>query len=619
MHFQKDPVSKLAASHACSRIDLVRGYENPVETVYDTESRRWLKVVCHRLGGDYLETDHVCNQLFFQKAAPMFAAIRAELDAGPPNLTALTVDLDGQVLTRSTNPDDDITPGTHYASVGDYQIPAHVKTLARDELVELARLVPFGDIVILASSPSLDAERLVFKYYQHVFDLQATWNAIHIGAKLSSHPHIAPVRHLVVDETDRSRVVGFTTPFYPGGDLSETAQSRPFKLKWAKQLLGTLDDLHLKYGVFHGDIKLRNMVIDPSTDNLTLIDFGVSAKIGTPDYELHHMAALKPEAFNRSHRGYAEDAILAIRAVYGAVRGSEDLGFFGGTDPSGFPIPIQTSDITKGGWVKGENVTLDSPVEDYYRLVKDWLHERNNGRKVTQHNQASEPLNYPDFMPPPQADIDAYRDMLARRPEATLYGELTSPQPLNLDLSRPRELIPDDELLEEMRFPGIMFWQFWWQSVWTGRPTSGRYFRRIDAVEAGRPFLNWERPPAAQLDPTRRLLANGKYEDEHNSTSTKTNERKRKAREEEEEEEARDGSDDSGGKASEISTASNATMRVTRSATKKANGAVAPPAPKPKPAAARKAAAIKGKGRKAARATANGKKKTPDQGLPNGK
>lgn len=579
--------------------------------------------------------------MFFKKAAPMFAAIRAELDTGPPNLTGLVVTLDGQVLKRSTDPYDDRTPGTHYAPLSDYQLPAHTKILARDELVEVSRLSAFADIVVPASASPTSQERLVFKYYLQVFDLQSTWNAINIGARVSDHPHIAPVRHVVVDESDRSRVVGFTAPFYPGGNLEQTKHSRVFKLKWAKQLFRTVDDLHLKYGVTHWDLHTENVVIDPETDNLILIDFGCASKIGTPEFTKHHMAALEPRGPDHPLHGVVDDIKAAIRMVHSLVTDLDDNSW---TDP-----PM----IKKGGWVKGPDVRLDSPVEDYYRLVMDWLRERNSRLRITQHNQASEPLNYPDYMPPPQVDIDVYEkiqkkkkaeeegalpDRLVRFREAgcNIDDQIQQHQADVEEKKKAKEkkkaeeqpvVIRDEELLEDIDLRGFeLDYMVWWSdAVPRGFPraTGGRHFMRRYALEAGGPFgplLSWERPSTAQLDRTRRLLATGKYEDVQPAgadTDENPNTRKRKAggeaaaAAEEEEEGERDGADDGGGgkTTGKASVTDNTTGRVTRSA-KKGRFAAPPvlkPESKPKPtrkaAAPKKAAAKKAASKKAAATT----------------
>lgn len=596
MHFYTDPVTKLAIASPCvSEERNSYGTDDYIITLCDTDSRRWLKVRCRKTQS-LIEHEEEWGNIFhdmesFHLCGAMFAAIRAELDAGPPDLTALAMTFDGQVLARSTDPNDDVTPGTHYASVDDYHIPAHIETLARDELVEVSRISTFTDIVIPASASSPDPERLVFKYYQQVFDLQSTWNAIHIGAKLSDHPNIAPVRHIIVDESDRSRVVGFTAPFFPGGTLGEAMYSRSFKLKWARQLLQTVDDLHLQYGVFHYDIHLDNLVVDPETDNLILIDFGCAAKIGTPSFSCHHQAALSPKPARNPLAGIIHDVRSAAHCVFRLATGNTDIRAF-----------VDSNVKDAGCWVQHPDVRLDSPIADYHRLLVDWLCERNKAARFTQHDQASEPLNYPDYMPPPQVDIDAYQKREARKRNPPSPGRFSCRCSFICQCHPPAPPLPfrqlhigDEELLEDLAPGGEMGVQDdSWLREAANSPcaTSGRHFLRIHAINAGRTVLNWERPLTVHLDRTRRLLANGKYEDAlvaaaantaNTATQKKAAKNKRKcetsveAEAEAEVEEREDHNHDVGGQTTGGGAPThNITKPITRSATKKAKLATLP-------------------------------------------
>lgn len=80
-----------------------------------------------------------------------------------------------------------------------------------------------------------------------------------------------------------------------------------------------MDDPHLKYRVFHGDLRCDNMLIDPTTDNLILIDFGCSGKIGTPKTTEHHEAALSPKAPCHPTWAIVEDIWYALYAVWGQI------------------------------------------------------------------------------------------------------------------------------------------------------------------------------------------------------------------------------------------------------------------------------------------------------------
>lgn len=661
MNFFTERNSMIVLADICHRdCHGIRGYPgsdlNINAILFDADSRRWLKVTVkggrralllerEPDGSTYYDT--ICTPKFVDHAGPIFAGIRAELDAGPSNLAALEVSVDGEVLCRSTDPRDDSTVGTHYAPIGDYHIPGHIKTLGRDELVEVSRLIAFVDVVTPRSSPSPEEERLVFKYYQHPLNLPGHWNSVHIGAKLWNHPHIAPVRHVVVDETDRSRVVGYTVPFYPGGTLASTTHSRTFKLKWAKQLFQTLDDLHFKYGVLHGDCHAHNMLIDPATDNLVLIDFGCSAKIGSPHPSAHLRAALTHIGRSVNPMGQiAADIKAAFQEVYCLVTGA------GSTlkEPGdGIPTIVH---MKEGGWVKGPGIMLDSPAEEYYKLCMDWLRRRNAGPKITEHNQASEPLDYPDYMPPPQVDIDASKTMKAKEQaaqiicdarceankitckareqaekiiaEAKLASQIatsdaaetsnkaiastnSSPKPVPVPETPQPPQGPDygTMLLEDMMTEGCLFFdaEEWFENAYMDPDpvgTSGRYFLRYHAVKAGHKFLNWERPSRAQLDRTRRLLANGKYEEgpdnRAGATTSKANKRKRE----------HSVAAECAGKTNMV------TKRITRSAARKQQADIAtqsarkPPAPKaaaPKGTTTRKGAPSSKGGEAAAAST----------------
>ncbi|RKU46887.1 hypothetical protein DL546_009184 [Coniochaeta pulveracea] len=568
MNFITLPKCKLALSRGLEKGNTEFTLKDWVTTVYDADSRRWLSINCRE--GKELLMDTGEDEEPFEKAFPICAVIREEIDAGPPDLNALVFNVDGKVLCRSTDPYDDVTPGTHYAPLSDYHIPAHTKVLGRDELIELERLIAFVDIVTPVASSSPAQERLVFKYYQYVYGIAGNWNSIHIGAKLSDHPHIAPVRHVIVDETDRSRVVGFTMPYYPVDDLrtqSSSRASRPFhlKLKWIQQLMRTVDDLHLKYGVVHGDLHEGNMMIDPATDNLVLIDFGCAQKIGTPQNHYHHRAALTHEPPRAPLLDIGEDIKHVLHAVYRLV-----TGIIGGrSDGNGGFIVTTSAHIREGEWVKAPNVTLDHPIEEYQSLCVNWLRARNAGPRITKHCQASEPLDYPDYMPPPEVDIKAYK------------RELADP---NL---RPRYQPPCEPewegLLEDMRGFGWS-WEMWsaeWIKELRGLPyaTSGRNFLRRKATAAGLSVLGWERPLTAHLDRTRPLLANGKYQDEYvGAGAAPTTQRKRKhsaGQENVVDQDTEQDGDEHGGRTLD-SEGVTPTKRVTRSATKKKAGNAGP-------------------------------------------
>ncbi len=161
---------------------------------------------------------------------------------------------------------------------GRSDVPNHVRSLLRSDLVEVARL-GLVDKVAYRDSPSGEERTFIFKYSPLTQD-DFFWSELQVNMRLPAHPHIVPLDRLVLDEIDGTEIVGFTMPFIPGGDVGSTRTSRPFKLEWLKQLMGVVDDLNLQFGIEHRDVAPRNLLVDPVTDNILLFDFGCAAWIG---------------------------------------------------------------------------------------------------------------------------------------------------------------------------------------------------------------------------------------------------------------------------------------------------------------------------------------------------
>lgn len=92
---------------------------------------------------------------------------------------------------------------------------------------------------------------VAFKYYFLYQFLGKVWNEMNLWMRLPPHPNIVPFDRVVIDEL-HSRVVGFTTPFIPGGTIEDDSTRTPgrgrvFKLSWLKQLTRVVDDLNLRH------------------------------------------------------------------------------------------------------------------------------------------------------------------------------------------------------------------------------------------------------------------------------------------------------------------------------------------------------------------------------------
>jgi hypothetical protein len=66
-------------------------------------------------------------------------------------------------------------------------------------------------------------------------------------------------------------VIGFTTPFMPGGTLVDLPKDEPFLFKWLEQLTSVVDFLNLELGIRHQDIDARNILLHEG--NILLFDF----------------------------------------------------------------------------------------------------------------------------------------------------------------------------------------------------------------------------------------------------------------------------------------------------------------------------------------------------------
>ncbi|KAK4446135.1 hypothetical protein QBC34DRAFT_412017 [Podospora aff. communis PSN243] len=452
-------------------------------SVCDSDTRRWLQLKIVDMDADAVYQSP-------ETWVVIYTALAAMIDGRQASnaITSVVMTADGTIVSTSWDESNDITPGTFYAPPADYQLarPA-VPTIRRDHLVELRRLGPFADLVAPLSSPS---EQLVFKHYETHLFLTDVWCSIHIMAGLRDHAHIVPIQHLVTHE-DCGGVVGFTMPFLPGGTLQDTLASRPFKLKWAKQLFQTLDDLNLQHGIDHRDIRLRNLIVDPATDNLVIIDLGSArsrGRVGTTcvppaalqpresQGPLSWLAFLPPSSSEEEEKARArhikmetdEDVNAAIATLHGLVtRDPTDWSWEG---ESGLWRGRGIDDITAAPWTAHPDVRLDSPAEAYRAALNDWLKQRRADPRYP--NGPSTPLDFPRHMPIPRGDtvhVQGYQPPIATN--------------------------GDEELAD--------------QAV-----VSGYNFFRRDAVRAGRAVVEWARPLASDVDPARTLLANGQYADD---------------------------------------------------------------------------------------------------------
>ncbi|PCD33826.1 hypothetical protein FGRA07_08981 [Fusarium graminearum] len=154
----------------------------------------------------------------------------------------------GDLISTSTDLEDDNTFCPFYAPLEAIEEPGDIQVVPRSKLQELDRLGPLVDLVTDLQS-SKPRKRLVFKYHFVYQRMSRVWNEMNMWMCLPKHPNIVPFDKIVIDELE-GRCVGFTTKYIEGGTLDEN-RSRVFKLKWLLQLIAIMDELNLNLGVAH--------------------------------------------------------------------------------------------------------------------------------------------------------------------------------------------------------------------------------------------------------------------------------------------------------------------------------------------------------------------------------
>jgi len=259
-------------------------YDTHEVYLHDTDTRSTIQVTLPNPDGMEVPEHDPNLDIPLNKAAD---ALRKHLDAGLPHDTvAIEIDKTGELLSCRTDRDEETTGVADYLLLDEYQFPPAIaaRPLLRSDLAEYGRFIGPVDLVAYSETSSGGSrathdknKRYVFKYANQ--STVGLWGEVQLLARLPPHPNMVLLDRVVVDEVTHSKVVGFTMRYVAGGQTFD--KSRPaFKLRWLSQLIQAVDDLNLKHGVIHQDIADRNLMIDPDTDSITLIDFNSAARVG---------------------------------------------------------------------------------------------------------------------------------------------------------------------------------------------------------------------------------------------------------------------------------------------------------------------------------------------------
>ncbi|KAI0842938.1 kinase-like domain-containing protein [Hypoxylon sp. FL0890] len=297
-----------------------------------------------------------------------------------PSIYRIYISENGEIIKTYTDANDDQTECAHYPFLHEIILPEGIQTIQRDALEELDRLGPDADLVAYPACSKGSAKKVVFKYYFLWQYAQKSWKEMNLWMRLPRHPNIVPFDRVVIDELE-GRVVGFTNNYVSGGSLEEN-KSRVFKLKWLQQLIQTVDDLNLRYGIAHQDVAPRNLLVDESTDSIMLFDFNFAARIKNP---------LQDEG--ECYYEQRNDIKGVIFTMYEIITQDDSL--------RRKPHEKQGLNDLQREWVKHPEVKLDHPVEAYRRVLQEWQERR--AANLT--GDAPEAINWPSRPKLPQRTI----------------------------------------------------------------------------------------------------------------------------------------------------------------------------------------------------------------------
>ena len=133
----------------------------------------------------------------------------------------------------------------------------------------------------------------------------------------------------------------------------------------------------------HGDLCPWNLLIDPSTDNIQLFDFNMAAKLGWEGDEENNLEFQYDPDRN--------DVKFLVFTTYELI--TREFNF----RQEFYPEELDASTIMEQEiWEQHPDSKLDSPVDDYRRVLAEWVEKRARTDKEIDHfTKASQPLEWP--------------------------------------------------------------------------------------------------------------------------------------------------------------------------------------------------------------------------------
>jgi hypothetical protein len=313
-----------------------------------------------------------------------FDALAEHIDDIPPDIVQIEVGEQGELLNSTAVLDEDPTMVPFYPSPSDY--PSPLRRIQRKQLIELDRMGVQVDLC--EDTSTTEPTQVAYKYYINEGNIGIIWDESNCLLRIPKHPNIVPFHSLVIDQIEgEDKVVGFTTPFIPGGTVLDNI-SRPFKLKHLKQLTSTIDYLNLTLGIVHGDITPYNLLIDPTTDDLLVFDFNLACRFDNDN---------RSESYDPARN----DVKFAAFTLYEIITRDTHLR------DENYPHELDASmvlnvDGAAAAWEKHEDVVIDAPVEYYRQHLDEWMARRADADAEGQVRSWSQAPRAVDWPPLPE-------------------------------------------------------------------------------------------------------------------------------------------------------------------------------------------------------------------------